>query len=749
MEPFRLPEFYTPYPARLNPNLERARAQSKVWAYRMGMIDAPQQGRPVWSEADFDAHDYALLCAYTHPEAGPECLDLITDWYVWVFYFDDHFLALFKKTGDLPGARGHLDRLASFMPDHGPTVEEPDNPVEAGLAELWSRTVPEHSADWTTRFTDSTRNLLDESLWELVNITSGRVPDPVDYLEMRRKVGGAPWSAGLVEHAAGVEVPAQVAATRPMRVLRDCFADGIHLRNDLFSYQREATDEGEINNAVLVLERFLDVDTQTAADVVNDLLTSRLQQFEHTALTEVPGILGEAGVDPAGQAATAVYVKGLQDWQAGGHEWHMRSARYMNSHTADSAAGPVLGGPTGLGTSAARIVPSLLASAPQRLRHFSHVPFQPAGHIQRPELHMPFPAKLSPHLNQARENLVDWAHRVGILAEGVWDEEKIRAFDLPLCAAGIHPEATPEQLDITSGWLAWGTYGDDYYPIVFHRGADIPAAKATNARLGEFMPGTDDEREGMPVPVTGLEASLADLWARTAEPMSVPARRVFKTAITDMTEAWVWELANQAANHIPDPVDYVEMRRATFGSDLTMSLARLARAEAIPPEIYDSRPVKAMEHAAQDYACWLNDVFSYQKEIEFEGEIHNSALVVANFLDVSDSEGMRIVGELLKARMDTFRHVSEQDLPALAEEAGLDETARAALDGYVTDLQNWLSGILAWHQGCHRYSEADLVANTRPAKPTTSKKTQPPPAPFATPTGLGTSAAHLIRTLAR
>ena len=23
-------------------------------------------------------------------------LDLITDWYVWVFFFDDHFLALFK-----------------------------------------------------------------------------------------------------------------------------------------------------------------------------------------------------------------------------------------------------------------------------------------------------------------------------------------------------------------------------------------------------------------------------------------------------------------------------------------------------------------------------------------------------------------------------------------------------------------------------------------------------------------------------
>ena len=91
-QPFELPEFYTPYPARCNPYLARARAHSKSWAYRMDMIDVPACGTVIWTDADFDAHDYALLCAYTHPDAAPGDLDLITDWYVWVFYFDDHFL---------------------------------------------------------------------------------------------------------------------------------------------------------------------------------------------------------------------------------------------------------------------------------------------------------------------------------------------------------------------------------------------------------------------------------------------------------------------------------------------------------------------------------------------------------------------------------------------------------------------------------------------------------------------------------
>ena len=353
MPSFELPEFYTPYPARCNPHLDRARAHSKAWARSMKMIDVPQQGTLIWTERDLDAHDYALLCAYTHPDTTAELLDLITDWYVWVFYFDDHFLELFKRSRDLDGARAYLDALRTFMPADGQISEKPANPVQAGLADLWSRTVPDRSDDWRDRFTESTSNLLDESLWELANINADRVANPIEYVEMRRKVGGAPWSANLIEHACDAEVPAVIAASRPMQVLRDTFADAVHLRNDLFSYQREVHDEGELSNGVLVLERFLGCTAQQAADRVNDLLTSRLQQFEHTALTELPALLHERGIDPVARIAVGLYVKGLQDWQSGGHEWHLQSSRYTKPRAG--AAMPVLGGPSGIGTQGARI----------------------------------------------------------------------------------------------------------------------------------------------------------------------------------------------------------------------------------------------------------------------------------------------------------------------------------------------------------------------------------------------------------
>jgi germacradienol/geosmin synthase len=151
MQPYELPDFYVPYPARLNQHLDTARAHTKAWAREMGMLDAPPDfpGTDIWDEAKFDSMDFALLCAYTHPDAPSDELDLVSDWYVWVFYFDDHFLEVYKRSHDQAGAKKYLHGLPAFMPIDLPgSPPEPTNPVERGLIDLWQRTVPTRSLAW-------------------------------------------------------------------------------------------------------------------------------------------------------------------------------------------------------------------------------------------------------------------------------------------------------------------------------------------------------------------------------------------------------------------------------------------------------------------------------------------------------------------------------------------------------------------------------------------------------------------------
>lgn len=781
MPAFTLPEFYLPHPATINPHLDHAREHSMSWAREMGMLDAATPGGGlVWDEAALAAMDYGLMCAYTHPHCDGPTLDVITDWYVWVFFFDDHFLELFKYSGDRVGAQSYLDGLERFMVADGRPSPEPTNPAEAGLRDLWARTIPAMSDGWRRRFITSTHNLMVESLWELDNIGRGRIANPIEYMQMRRRVGGAPWSANLVEYAVGAEIPAPLAATRPMTVLTDAFADAVHLRNDLFSYQREVEEEGENSNAVLVFERFFGCPTQEAADLVNELLTSRLQQFETTALAEVPALFTEHSVLPGERSAVAGYVTGLQDWQAGGHEWHATSSRYMNEDTAPSCA-EVLGGPTGLGTAAARLVAPAVLGLRGRARQHAHVPGQ-SGHLPLPELYMPYPIHTSPHLDDTREYAVGWARRMGMFdalpgtdITALWDERRFRGFDFAHCAAMIHPSASADQLALSADWLGWGTYGDDYYPRVFGVAHNLAAAKLSNDRLSQFMPisGT-----ATPEPASPVERGLQDLWHRSAGSMRLAARRRFRKSVEEMTASWLWELGNNAAHRIPDPVDYVEMRRRTFGADLTMSLARLADTDEVPPEVYQTRVLRELDTAAQDYAAFTNDLFSYQKEVEFDGEIHNLVLVVENFLGVDRLAARDIVARLMTARMQEFEHILANDLPRLMTDSDLDERARTALLQHGDDLKDWMAGILEWHRRSARYTERELRRSRTPDPTTTPPLLKPPTrvigAPAAVlstlapstsapsaddsladgaarafpflPTGLGTSASRIAET---
>jgi germacradienol/geosmin synthase len=87
-------------------------------------------------------------------------------------------------------------------------------------------------------------------------------------------------------------------------------------------------------------------------------------------------------------------------------------------------------------------------------------------------------------------------------------------------------------------------------------------AKLFHERLAAFIPVDDTP---IPVPVNAVERALADLWARTTATVPPESRQRLHDDLRDMTESWLWELANQIQHRIPDPVDQLEMRRRTFG----------------------------------------------------------------------------------------------------------------------------------------------------------------------------------------
>jgi len=123
-----------------------------------------------------------------------------------------------------------------------------------------------------------------------------------------------------------------------------------------------------------------------------------------------------------------------------------------------------------------------------------------------------------------------------------------------------------------------------------------------------------------------------------------------------------------------------------------------------PPE--DETPEVWTEAAldAMDYGL----LCAYQKEIQYEGELHNLVLIVESFLGIERTQAVAVVNDLMTARMRQFEHIVATEVPYVADSFELDDDDRATLDAWVTSLQDWLAGIFAWNQITRRYDEAEL-----------------------------------------
>jgi germacradienol/geosmin synthase len=741
MPPFELPDFYMPYPARLNPHVEGARTHSKAWARAMKMLDSGNEGQSagLWSEHKFDAMDFAFFAAYTHPDAPPAELDLLSEWYIWGWFVDDYCPKVFEQTRNLAGAKQYVARILEFLPiDLGTPVPEPTNPVELAVADLWPRTAPAMSPAWRRRYVANIQSLATAYLHE---ISSGgrdndQILDPVEFVALRREVGGIFWSAHLVEHSLELEIPAQIYHSRPIRVLNDTFADVAGLRNDIISYQIDI-DEGKVNNGVVVMEHLLGCDLQQAANVVNDMVTSRLYQFENTVATELGALFDEHRLDPLARQQVLRYVKALQDWLAGDLEWELRpGGRYL---PAQAKGTPAAARATGLGTTAARLGWSRSASG-LRLRSYSFVPYQPVAPVAPPELSIPFTTEVHPHLDAARKRSKAWARQMGMLpgAPGtcLWDDATFDANDAALLGALGYPDASDRELDERIDFLTWGLYLDDNFVMVHGHRRDAMGARAYLTGLPRFMP--LDPTTPTPVPTDPVERGLADLWSRMARSTPAHQLRTVRSEFEAIFDAFWWEHGSRLQNRIPDLVDHIEMRRKTYGAELLVTLLRTSPGAEISPELAHSRPVREMNKCACDVAGLLNEIVSYQKEIAFEGAPFNALPVVQCLLDCDLPHAIEVIHRLMTARVRRFEQIAATGLQGLSDELELDAQGREKLKCYVDRLQRWMCSQVQWHGMVQRYDEHE------------SRKMSPLHRLLSGgPTGLGTSTTRVSAPPAR
>ncbi|MFI6645357.1 hypothetical protein [Streptomyces sp. NPDC050504] len=264
----------------------------------------------------------------------------------------------------------------------------------------------------------------------------------------------------------------------------------------------------------------------------------------------------------------------------------------------------------------------------------------------------------------------------------IWTEESFGSDDWPLFAALTHPDVTARRLTVIAQWDVCLLALDDYFVTAYKLPRDPVGARVFVERVPLFMP----VRGGgsVPVPANQVEHALAELWQRTSPEMPTEARERFARWVTEFVAANLDELDAALYGHVPDPVHYLEFRRASAGTDLSVGLTGIRPASG--------PALRRLEDAFADTVGLRNDIYSYRKEIDEEREVCNAVHCFYHLLGGSLQDAVDVTYRLFQERIQEFIRVSEH-------ETGPEHT------GYVTALRDWMAGDNQWYRHTGRYRQ--------------------------------------------
>ena len=164
-----LPQLYYPFSPVISPHADAIHEKTLEWLCRFEVFDEDAA-----YNAFYSSH-IGRLAARFHPEAPQDALQLVSDWYAWMFLKDDQRdESDFGKHPELLAAANN--RYLEILKGADPRASE--QPLIYALKDLRQRLVAKAPTDlWMRRFTRSVAEHFTSTVWEATNRSRGLNPD--------------------------------------------------------------------------------------------------------------------------------------------------------------------------------------------------------------------------------------------------------------------------------------------------------------------------------------------------------------------------------------------------------------------------------------------------------------------------------------------------------------------------------------------------------------------------------------------
>ncbi|WP_224241254.1 terpene synthase family protein [Hyalangium gracile] len=315
LESIHLPEFYCPFPPALSPHVEAVQPHLNQWM---------QERRYIRTDAAlrrFEAGRFAWVTGRAHPDADFESVLIVATYMSWLFMVDDlcDEAALGREPERL---RAQHQELIQAMRHPRPGQRE-ENPLVAGLSEIWERMRRRAPPGWEERFIRSFEDYTQGCQWEAENRARHRIPPLAEYMEHRRRSSALYLFFDLIELVEQVSLPDQIhEQAHTLKVLAN---DMVAWFNDIVSFEKELR-AGDVHNLVILLQHEYRLSTQSAVDQAARLFNARMREY-----VDLQQRMPSHGAELDG--AVQRYLMGLRSWVRGNMDWSYETGRYGKART--------------------------------------------------------------------------------------------------------------------------------------------------------------------------------------------------------------------------------------------------------------------------------------------------------------------------------------------------------------------------------------------------------------------------------
>ncbi|MES2250554.1 MAG: hypothetical protein V4645_25005 [Pseudomonadota bacterium] len=337
----KLPYFECPIPSAIHPGAAHADAQSVAWMRRFSLcLNDTERDRMARSGC-------GELAARIVPDATPQTLQILSDFFIWNVSFDDEYCdegPLSRQPGRLAGVLAMIHRAIETPEDSA----QVDDRYAAAMCDIRRRLDAHATADQMAQWLAAMRGWFFAEVWKAGNVASGHVPSLNQYGLLRLYSGGGLAFPTLAAIAEGYAVPTDLLEDRRVRALAEMALTLATWSADIVSYEKEVAREQGGHNLISVIQHGSQCSPAAAGARAVAMYMEIMQLF-----LALRSELIAAGSSPALQR----HVQSLGRIVRATFDWCHGSERYVQDGVPDEA-GPE-GAPAPKVTSTASAIPCI------------------------------------------------------------------------------------------------------------------------------------------------------------------------------------------------------------------------------------------------------------------------------------------------------------------------------------------------------------------------------------------------------